>query len=85
MIINFQKTRARVVLLVLLMLHLHSCCGVRMISYEAETRRVGIGSRKMLVAVNRGKLKGVVVEPQKAVVNGLRKRPPTSSNPRHNR
>lgn len=67
-------------LLVLLMLHLQSCCGAHTISHEG-----GIGSRKMLVAVNRGKLGGVKVEPQKAVVNGLRKRPPTSSNPRHNR
>ncbi|PIN18967.1 hypothetical protein CDL12_08370 [Handroanthus impetiginosus] len=45
--------------------------------------------RKLMVSsnslsVNKGKLSGSMVEPEKAVENGLRKRPPSSSNPTQN-
>lgn len=89
MINIMQITRAHLLLLFLLMmLHSHSCSAVHMASNEAENHAIPrdeIGSRKLLIAVNKGKLRGVMVEPQKAVVNGLRKRPPTSSNPSHNK
>ncbi|KAK6164239.1 hypothetical protein DH2020_001103 [Rehmannia glutinosa] len=49
-----------------------------------------IQSRKLLISVNslsvnKGLLSGAMVEPEKAVENGLRKRPPTSSNPTQNK
>lgn len=81
-----QITRAHLLLLFLLMmLHLHSCSGVHIEAENHAIPRDEIGSRKLLIALNKGKLRGVMVEPQKAVVNGLRKRPPTSPNPSHNR
>ncbi|GFP94407.1 hypothetical protein PHJA_001585100 [Phtheirospermum japonicum] len=63
------------------------------VSHETENHVIfgdKIHSRKLLISVNsistnKGMLSGTMVEPEKAVRNGLRAKPPTSSNPNHNK
>lgn len=77
-----MNNKATIFVLFFMILHLHS----------AANANSKLGSRKLLVnvsvnsfSVNKGKLKGAMVEPEKAVENGLRKKPPTSSNPTQNK
>lgn len=49
------------------------------------SRRFLVSRTKTPISANLGKLNGAVLEPEKAVVNGLRKRPPSSSNPTQNK
>ncbi|PIN03958.1 hypothetical protein CDL12_23514 [Handroanthus impetiginosus] len=77
---------------ILLFLHLDTCVAVH-ISQETENHvlfREKIQSRKLLISVNSfsgniGKMSGSMVEPEKAVENGLKERPPSSSNPIQNK
>lgn len=74
-----------------LQLHARPCYAIHL-SHGMENLLPSEGrihSRKLAGSVNslslsKGKLSGAMVEPEKAVENGLRQRPPSSSNPTQN-
>ncbi|KAL8494227.1 hypothetical protein ACS0TY_025138 [Phlomoides rotata] len=65
-----------------MILHLHSAA----VHLSNASRKLLVNVSVNSLSVNKGKLEGsMVVEPEKAVENGLRKKPPTSSNPTQNK
>ena len=49
------------------------------------SRRLLVSKTKAQISANVDKLSGSVMKPEKAVVNGLRNKPPSSSNPTQNK
>lgn len=76
-----NNKRIAFLLVLVMLLHLHTSCA----SVHGD-----LHSRKLLVSMNsvpvdKGKLSGARDGPERAIENGLRRKPPSSSNPTHNK
>ncbi|KAL8055415.1 hypothetical protein ABFX02_04G054100 [Erythranthe guttata] len=88
---NHNKTLVFLVsVLLILFLDSTTCFATHLSHNDAVSReRNQYYSRKLIVSANtlpvsKGNPGEAMVEPEKAVVNGLRKKPPTASNPTQN-
>ncbi|KAL1565199.1 hypothetical protein AAHA92_07446 [Salvia divinorum] len=69
--------------LFLILLHLHSTSPLHVASAKPQSRKLPLSANSL--SVDTAGSRGCTVQPETAVRNGLRKRPPTASNPSHNK